>query len=70
MAPASHEPGVRTGQIPVVHPSAGPTPTQIPDLSGHGLPDSAGAGPDGADVDGVGQDDARPDRAANDLEVH
>jgi two-component system sensor histidine kinase MtrB len=32
MAPASHEPGVRTGQIPVVHPPAGPTPTAIPDL--------------------------------------
>ncbi|GAA4724375.1 two-component system, OmpR family, sensor histidine kinase MtrB [Promicromonospora umidemergens] len=33
MAPASHEPGLRTGQIPVVNPSAGPTPTAIPDLS-------------------------------------
>ncbi|GAA2229525.1 hypothetical protein GCM10010413_27880 [Promicromonospora sukumoe] len=37
MAPASHEPGVRTGQIPVVHPSAGPTPTQIPDLAANDL---------------------------------
>ena len=33
MAPASHEPGLRTGQIPVVSPPAGPTPTEIPDLS-------------------------------------
>lgn len=33
LAPASHQPGVRTGQIPVVHPSTGPTPTAIPDLS-------------------------------------
>jgi two-component system sensor histidine kinase MtrB len=40
MAPASHEPGVRTGQIPVVHPPAGPTPTQIPDLSDPGLSES------------------------------
>ncbi|MFD7024919.1 MtrAB system histidine kinase MtrB [Promicromonospora sukumoe] len=75
MAPASHEPGVRTGQIPVVHPSAGPTPTQIPDLSGHGLPDSDDArhddaGPDDAGPDDSGHDDARPGRAANDLEVH
>ena len=36
MAPASHEPGLRTGQIPVVSPSAGPTPTAIPDLSDPG----------------------------------
>lgn len=36
MAPASHEPGVRTGQIPVVHAHAGPTPTAIPDLSDPG----------------------------------
>lgn len=43
MAPASHEPGLRTGQIPVVHPSTGPTPTEIPDLSD----------PDGADVVGL-----------------
>jgi two-component system sensor histidine kinase MtrB len=33
LAPASHEPGLRTGQIPVVNPSTGPTPTAIPDLS-------------------------------------
>ncbi|MFD2028154.1 MtrAB system histidine kinase MtrB [Promicromonospora aerolata] len=39
MAPASHEPGLRTGQVPVVHPSTGPTPTAIPDLS-----DPGGAG--------------------------
>jgi two-component system sensor histidine kinase MtrB len=39
MAPASHEPGVRTGQIPVVHPHTGPTPTAIPDLS---VPEDAG----------------------------
>lgn len=39
MAPASHEPGVRTGQIPVVRPPTGPTPTAIPDLSD---PDDAG----------------------------
>jgi two-component system sensor histidine kinase MtrB len=42
MAPASHEPGVRTGQIPVVRPPTGPTPTAIPDLS-----DSGDAGPFG-----------------------
>lgn len=36
MAPASHEPGVRTGQIPVVVPATGPTPTAIPDLSDPG----------------------------------
>ncbi|MEU4363702.1 MtrAB system histidine kinase MtrB [Promicromonospora sp. NPDC023987] len=33
LAPASHEPGLRTGQIPVVNPPTGPTPTAIPDLS-------------------------------------
>ncbi len=55
MAPASHEPGVRTGQIPVVHPSAGPTPTQIPDL--YGEPDEHGEG-------------AGPRPVPNDLEVH
>jgi len=33
LAPASHEPGVLTGQIPVVNQAAGPTPTAIPDLS-------------------------------------
>ena len=32
LAPASHEDGLRTGQIPVVHPPTGPTPTAIPDL--------------------------------------
>ncbi|WP_423463230.1 MtrAB system histidine kinase MtrB [Promicromonospora sp. MS192] len=34
LAPASHEPGARTGQVPVVRPPTGPTPTAIPDLSG------------------------------------
>lgn len=33
LAPASHEEGLRTGQIPVVHPATGPTPTAIPDLN-------------------------------------
>lgn len=42
MAPASHEPGVRTGQIPVVGPPTGPTPTAIPDLSEPGDADPAG----------------------------
>jgi len=63
MAPASHEPGVRTGQIPVVHPSAGPTPTQIPDLSVHGLSDEDGE----PDEHGEG---AGPRHVPNDLEVH
>ncbi|WP_460886020.1 MtrAB system histidine kinase MtrB [Promicromonospora xylanilytica] len=42
MAPASHEPGVRTGQIPVVRPPTGPTPTAIPDLSDPGDSDTVG----------------------------
>ncbi|MFD2793190.1 MtrAB system histidine kinase MtrB [Promicromonospora vindobonensis] len=42
MAPASHEPGLRTGQIPVVNPSTGPTPTAIPDLSDPGGSDAMG----------------------------
>ncbi|HEV6953045.1 MAG TPA: MtrAB system histidine kinase MtrB [Promicromonospora sp.] len=33
LAPPSHDPAPRTGQVPVVHPAAGPTPTAIPDLS-------------------------------------
>ncbi|MEU4386503.1 MtrAB system histidine kinase MtrB [Promicromonospora sp. NPDC023805] len=57
MAPASHEPGLRTGQIPVVNPAAGPTPTAIPDLSD--------PGDDGAERL------AAPERpAGNDVEVH
>lgn len=57
MAPASHEPGLRTGQIPVVNPSAGPTPTAIPDLSDPGC--------DGAERL------AGPEQpAGNDVEVH
>ena len=42
MAPASHEPRLRTGQVPVVHPSTGPTPTAIPDLSDPGGADAVG----------------------------
>lgn len=61
MAPASHEPGVRTGQIPVVHPSAGPTPTQIPDL--YSEPDDQ-AEPD-EHATGAG-----PRAVPDDLEVH
>jgi two-component system sensor histidine kinase MtrB len=57
MAPASHEPGLRTGQIPVVNPPAGPTPTAIPDLSDPGC--------DGAERL------AGPEQpAGNDVEVH
>ncbi|MFD6141267.1 MtrAB system histidine kinase MtrB [Promicromonospora sp. NPDC060271] len=57
MAPASHEPGLRTGQIPVVNPAAGPTPTAIPDLSD--------PGDDGAERL------ATPERpTGNDVEVH
>ncbi|MEV0953584.1 MtrAB system histidine kinase MtrB [Promicromonospora sp. NPDC050249] len=58
MAPASHEPGLRTGQIPVVNPPAGPTPTAIPDLSD--------PGDDGAERLAVAPE--RP--AGNDVEVH
>ncbi|WP_229872645.1 MtrAB system histidine kinase MtrB [Promicromonospora soli] len=54
MAPASHEAGLRTGQIPVVHPATGPTPTTIPDLSD---PDETA-------------ESADPRSATNDLEVH
>ncbi|WP_454859766.1 MtrAB system histidine kinase MtrB [Promicromonospora soli] len=49
MAPASHEPGVRTGQIPVVLPPTGPTPTAIPDLSDPAAADPAVADPAVAD---------------------
>ncbi|WP_275005369.1 MtrAB system histidine kinase MtrB [Promicromonospora iranensis] len=42
MAPASHEPGLRTGQIPVINPPTGPTPTAIPDLSDPGDTDAVG----------------------------
>jgi two-component system sensor histidine kinase MtrB len=42
MAPASHESGLRTGQIPVVNPTTGPTPTAIPDLSDPGGADAVG----------------------------
>lgn len=57
MAPASHEPGLRTGQIPVVNPPAGPTPTAIPDLSDPG--------------DDRAERLAAPERpAGNDVEVH
>jgi two-component system sensor histidine kinase MtrB len=57
MAPASHEPGLRTGQIPVVNPPAGPTPTAIPDLSDPG--------------DDAAERLAAPERpAGNDVEVH
>ncbi|MFI6426520.1 MtrAB system histidine kinase MtrB [Promicromonospora sp. NPDC050880] len=34
LAPASHEFGAQTGQVPAVRPPTGPTPTAIPDLSG------------------------------------
>jgi two-component system sensor histidine kinase MtrB len=65
LAPASHEPGVRTGQIPVVRPPTGPTPTAIPDLSDPGEGDP-GDRVDGERVDGdrVGQS------ATTDAEVH
>lgn len=57
MAPASHEPGLRTGQIPVVNPPAGPTPTAIPDLSDPG--------------DDAAERLAAPERpSGNDVEVH
>ncbi|WP_419705655.1 MtrAB system histidine kinase MtrB [Promicromonospora sp. NFX87] len=57
MAPASHEPGLRTGQIPVVNPPAGPTPTAIPDLSDPGC-------------DGAERLAAPEQPAGNDVEVH
>jgi two-component system sensor histidine kinase MtrB len=57
MAPASHEPGLRTGQIPVVNPPAGPTPTAIPDLSDPG-------------DDGAERLAAPEQPAGNDVEVH
>ncbi|MGI5187965.1 MtrAB system histidine kinase MtrB [Promicromonospora sp. CA-289599] len=57
MAPASHEPGLRTGQIPAVNPSAGPTPTAIPDLSDPGC-------------DAAERLDASDQPAGNDVEVH
>jgi two-component system sensor histidine kinase MtrB len=57
MAPASHEPGLRTGQIPVVNPSAGPTPTAIPDLSD-------------PECDGADRLAAPEQPAGNDVEVH
>lgn len=57
MAPASHEPELRTGQIPVVNPSAGPTPTAIPDLSDTGC-------------DGAERLAAPEQPAGNDVEVH
>lgn len=57
MAPASHEPGLRTGQIPVVNPAAGPTPTAIPDLSDPG-------------DDGAERLAAPEQSAGNDVEVH
>jgi two-component system sensor histidine kinase MtrB len=67
MAPASHEPGVRTGQIPVVGPPTGPTPTAIPDLSDPGDPHSGAgehAGPDARATGTAGTP------AATDVEVH
>jgi two-component system sensor histidine kinase MtrB len=62
MAPASHEPGLRTGQIPVVNAPTGPTPTAIPDLS-----DPEAADARAADVRGAG---AVGLSAGNDVEVH
>jgi two-component system sensor histidine kinase MtrB len=62
MAPASHEPGVRTGQIPVVRPPTGPTPTAIPDLSDPGAADPGAA-------DSVAADPAELS-TTTDVEVH
>jgi two-component system sensor histidine kinase MtrB len=62
MAPASHEPGLRTGQIPVVNAPTGPTPTAIPDLSDPEAADAQAADARGAGAVGLS--------AGNDVEVH
>jgi two-component system sensor histidine kinase MtrB len=69
LAPASHEPGVRTGQIPVVRPPTGPT--AIPDLSDPGEGDPGEPDP-GDRVDGdPGEPGDRVGRSATtDVEVH